>query len=286
VLFALNAALTAAHFFVFAVTRSRLVLAQGADSLIDVAMVAILAFSAHVGARAKDEGHPFGHDRAEPVGAFVSSVLAGVLVLEVVKSAVMAIWFAEHAEMDTSVLAVLAAKFVVKCLFIALLVRAATGPAVRAMIADSKNDLATITASSLAFFAVRKGYPLADPLMALGICAYIARNTYAVFRENLRFLMGEAPDPPVLEAMRKAAASVPGVEAVTDIAAHYVGSHLHVEVTVQVSAQASARESHAVSEGVQQIIEALDEVARAFVHVDVALGEHAHRKDTPIKEGG
>jgi cation diffusion facilitator family transporter len=269
IMFAGNATLTIGHFIVFAVTHSRLVLAQGADSLMDVGVTAILAFSASVGAKERDQDHPFGHGRAEPVGALISAVLAGVLVVEVAKSAMIAAWAHEVPVMDNSVLGVLAAKFVVKCVFVLALARAASGPAVRAVIADSKNDLATILACTLGYFAVRAGWSLADPILALFICGYIARNAYAIFRENLRYLMGEAPDPDLLHAMKQAAGAIPGVLEVRALNAHHVGSQLHVEVVIRVAGDAATRETHDLAERVQQAIEARDDVARAFVHVDV-----------------
>jgi cation diffusion facilitator family transporter len=266
-----NVSLVAAHFVVFGLSGSHLVLAQGADSLMDVAVTGILAFSARVGAQPKDDNHPFGHGRAEPIGALVSAVLACVLTLEVGRSAIEAAIAHEPLKMDISVLSVLCAKFAVKSGFLIVLARRAKSeksPAVAAVVADSRNDLAATAASVLGYFAVRAGLPYADTIFALAICVYIARNGLGLFRENLRYLMGEAPDGEVVEQMRAAAAGVDGVHAVGNVAAHYVGSLLHVEVAVVVKTEISATQSHDIGERVQRAVEELEEVGRAFVHVD------------------
>jgi cation diffusion facilitator family transporter len=266
-----NLGLVVAHVGVFTFTGSHLVLAQGADSLMDVAVTAILAFTARVGAQPEDANHPFGHGRAEPIGALISAVLACVLTLEVARSAVAAALAHEVPALDTSVLAVLGAKFVAKSAFLAVLARRANqtkSPAVDAIVSDSRNDLAATAASTLGYFAIRAGIPHADTVFALAICLYIARNGLVLFRENLRYLMGEAPPVEISDQLRSAALAVAGVHAVGNIAAHYVGSQLHVEIAVIVDAQLSSTQSHDVGERVQHAVEAAADVGRAFVHVD------------------
>ena len=66
-------------------------LAQGSDSLLDLGGGAILAYSAWIAAHAADDDHPFGHHRAEPIGALVTAVLAGVLAFEVLRSGIGAL---------------------------------------------------------------------------------------------------------------------------------------------------------------------------------------------------
>ena len=123
--FALNVALAVAHVVVFGLTKSRLVLAQGADSLMDVAAVAVLAVSAQVARRPRDEDHPFGHGRAEPIGALLVAAFAGVLAFEVGRSAIAALLGHDDASIDASVAGVLALKLGVKTLFVVVLARRA-----------------------------------------------------------------------------------------------------------------------------------------------------------------
>ena len=65
---------------------------------------------------------------------------------------------------------------------------------------------------------------------------YVGWSGLQLARENLRYLMGEAPEPQVLEELRGRAGSVRGIRAVTEIAAHFVGPTLHVHATVEVDA--------------------------------------------------
>ncbi len=273
--FLLNAALVAAHFGVFALTGSRLVLAQGADSVMDITATVVLALTARVGRQPRDDNHPFGHGRAEPIGALVAAVFAGVLALEVGRSAVGALISGAEAQLDPSVAVVLGTKLLVKIVFVAVLTRRARiarSPALWAVVVDARNDLAATGSSLLGYGAARAGWAMADAVLALPICVYIAYNGIKLARENLRFLMGEAPDPAVIEAIVAAAREVAGVRAVPAVVAHYVGSELHCEVTIEVAAGASATEGHDIGVLVQQAVEGHELVSRAFVHVDTQDG--------------
>ena len=68
----LNAAILAAAIWVYALTSSQLVLAQAADSFLDVGANLVIAYAARVARRPADRDHLYGHQRAEPIGALIS----------------------------------------------------------------------------------------------------------------------------------------------------------------------------------------------------------------------
>src|SRR3972149_1283248 len=53
-----------------------------------------------------DEGHPFGHSRAEPIAGLIIAVLAGILGFEVIREAVERIMEGTSAQVGTFALAV------------------------------------------------------------------------------------------------------------------------------------------------------------------------------------
>ena len=70
---------------------SQLALAQAADSFMDVFTAAVLTWTVSVAAQRPDKEHQFGHSRAEPIGGLVVAVIAGVLAIEVARSAIEAL---------------------------------------------------------------------------------------------------------------------------------------------------------------------------------------------------
>lgn len=275
--FLLNAALCVAHFGVWSASGSQLVLAQGADSLMDLAAGVVLFVSARVAERPRDEGHPFGHQRAEPIGALVAAVLAFVLAIEVGRSAIGSLIERDAVGADSAVMGVLAAKCAVKLAWFVVLVArsrgAADGGVVAATRVDTLNDVITTGSSLIGAFLVRRGHTALDALLALPVAALIARNGFVLARDSLRFLMGEAPPADVLARLRASVASIDGVRAVIRLRAHFVGLLLHVEATILIDSSSTAAQGHDIALDVQAALEQDPLVGEVFVHIDTGAGK-------------
>jgi cation diffusion facilitator family transporter len=123
-----------------------------------------------------------------------------------------------------------------------------------ALVADgyhARVDGLTSLAVLLGAIGVYLGYPLADPIVGVGITIAILnlvrQSAQAVF---LRMLDGV--EPGVLEAIRRAAAHVPGVQGVTAARARWVGHRLHAEVTVAVAPDLSVAQGRQIALEVHQ----------------------------------
>lgn len=252
-------------------THSQLVLAQGADSFFDLASGVVLAISAAVSRKPHDEDHPFGHQRAEPIGALITAVLAGVLAFEVLRSAVVELWTGTTVELDLPVAGILGLKFAIKLGLVALLwkrQRTERSSALRALFVDARNDMIATASSLLGWLLVREGLGWADAGLAVPVALYIGYSGFSLARENLRYLMGEAPDEKVHAELVRRAASHEGVLEVKRVRAQYLGQLLHVEVTILIADHLTATEAHDLALDVARLLEELDEVEEVFVHVD------------------
>lgn len=271
----LNAVLCVALFAVYFAGGSQLVLAQGADSLMDLAVGVVLLMSVRVAVRPRDEDHPFGHARAEPIGALITAVLAFVLAIEVARSAVTTLVARETANLDPSALLVMGAKLLVKLGWLLAITRRVrgSGQALQATRLDTLNDVLTCSSSLVGALLVRAGWPSIDGWFALPVAAYIAKNGFTLARESLRYLMGEAPPADVMERLRAATGRVAGVRSVPKLRAHFVGQTLHVEATVLIASDSSAIQGHDIALDVQRALEADPLVGEVFVHIDTGEGK-------------
>ena len=252
--------------------QSQLALAQGADSLFDVATAGMLLWAVRVGQEPPDAEHPFGHHRAEPIAALIAAVMAGVLAVEVIRSAVGALLTGDRARLELWLVGVFAAKVVAKTL-IGQLARASSrrhpSPAMDALAVDARNDVIVSAVAVLGFFAARMGWPALDAWLAIPAAVMIAWAGYELAADNVSLLMGRAPDPERLRILESMARGIEGVRDVHDVRAQFLGTHLQVYLHVVVAPTLSVLEAHDIGEAVERRLQREDDVHHCFVHIDI-----------------
>ncbi|MCB9933438.1 MAG: cation transporter [Planctomycetes bacterium] len=251
---------------------SQLALAQGADSAMDVVTAGVLAWTVAVSAQTPDKEHPFGHSRAEPIGGLVVAVIAGVLAVEVGRNAVEALLARESLRIDWLLVAVFGAKSAFKtCVFLFSTgaFRRTRSPAMKALAVDARNDVLVSVLAITGFFGMRAGYPTLDAWLALPVAAWIAWTGFELARDNIRYLMGEAPPEERQEELRRLAQTVEGVVAAHDLRAHFLGTMLQVHVHIVVKPDISVLQAHDIGEAVRMRIEKEEDVGICSVHIDV-----------------
>jgi cation diffusion facilitator family transporter len=249
--------------------KSQLALALAADSFMDVFAAGVLAWTVIVAAQRPDKEHPSGHKRAEPIGGLVVAVIAGVLAIEVASSAVEALASRQPVRLEWAVVGVFAAKAIFKACMFLLAARHKGSPAMTALKVDARNDVLVSLLAIGGFAAARQGWPMLDAWLALPVAAYIAWSGVGLARENVRYLMGEAPPEERQAELLELALGVPGVRSAHELRAHYLGTELQVHVHVIVSADLSVKQAHDIGEAVRTKIEAEPDVGTCSVHIDI-----------------
>lgn len=265
----INVLLLALKIWAGVVSGSIAAISDALNSFLDVFSYATLSAAVYLQEKDPDEGHPFGHRRAEPLAGMVIAILAAILGGTILKDTVFSLFTSEAAlEVTRQVLWVLAAAILIKAGQAVLYYSAAkkTGSsALKAGAVDSRND---ILASSVVFIGVYFGGTW-EKLGALFVGSWILYSGIRIGLENVGYLMGRGPDEAVIEQIRAAALSVPGVLAIDQIRAHFVGDKIHADVHVEVDGDLSVREAHEISEQVKFAVDQLPEVHNTFVHLDV-----------------
>jgi len=251
---------------------SRLALAQAADSFSDVFTAVALLVSMRVAAQPPDDDHPFGHQRAEPIAALMAAVIAGVLAVEVLRDAAAALLSGARPTLDVPLLAV----FVAKVLFKGAVAFAAArrrrdqpSPALHALQVDARNDVLVGLIAVGGWFAARYGWPSLDAWLAIPVALWVGWAGFDLARENIALLMGQAPPPERIEALRAIAAGTEGVLSTHQLRARHHGLELDVHVNVVVDPTLTVREAHDIGERVEARLLAEEDVCHAVAHVDV-----------------
>lgn len=251
--------------------RSQLALAQAADSVADTLAGGVLLWAMRQSSRPADAEHPHGHSGAEPIGALVVAVLAGVFAIEVARESIVALAGAERAELDAAVALAFGAKVIFK-LAIVITARATrrvygANPGIDALAIDARNDVLVGSVAVIGFAIGRAGLPAIDPLLAIGIAIYVGYSAWKLARENVELLMGRAAPESRRSELAAIAAAIPGVQRVDHLIATFHGVSLEVHVEVTVEPSLSLRDAHAIGHAIEERISREEDVSRTVAHV-------------------
>ena len=247
------------------------------NSLADVIAALVILFCVRLAWKRPDEGHPFGHRRAEPVAGLLVAIFTGILGFEVCRTAVVDLWVGELPQRigpyPIAALCVTAGLKTWLAAFFRRRGKVLNSPALRATAIDCRNDVLVSLQGLVAIVLAEFRLPMLDTIAAILVGAYILYSGHRIGMENLDYLMGRSPDRELLDRIHAAAAKADRVQAVDNIKGHYVGTFVHVELTARVDGTLSTSESHDVSEAVRAAVESISTVDRAFVHMSPADNE-------------
>ena len=272
-----NVVLSLAKAVVTVQSGSLAVLASLIDSALDLVSQVVLVAAAAAARDSKNIEYPAGRARLEPVGVVVCAMLMGVSAAGVILAASEEL-AAGASRVDVSLAngATMAVAVLWKAALYAWITRrhgdlVAAAPAVAAVAQDHYNDvLSNVVALLAAVLAAAPGggYDAADPVGAIGISVYIAYSWLETGVEQVQHLVGRTADPDFLDELRTTASSFSDEMQCDVVRAYHFGPRYLVELEMVMDQKTPLRVSHDLALDLQQKVEAIPDVERAFVHVD------------------
>lgn len=145
-------------------------------------------------------------------------------------------------------------------------------PAVSAYMFDHRNDVVSNTAMVIALFITGLFNSVCwwvDPAVATLVSFYIIWNWIGESKEYIKKLVGRAAEPTFLAKVTYLAINHhPMITHIDRVQAFHIGENFYVEVDIVVAPTMRMQEAHDIAESLQKKIEQIDDVERAFVHID------------------
>jgi cation diffusion facilitator family transporter len=247
------------------------IISDSLNSFTDIIASAVVFVSVRSSHKAPDADHPFGHKRAQPLAGLVIAIFTGIVGFQVIVQAVTRLFSGEQIEKGILPILLVIAVMVIKLgmhLYVRVVATRTRSTALKASAADHRNDVLISAAVLIGVVAANLGLPIVEPIVAIVIGLWIIRAGFSIGRDNIKYLMGEAPPKQLVDEILAAARAIPGVLALNDVFAHYVGTTVEIEVHINVDSRLHVEEAHAISKKVQRAIEGMEDVSRAFIHID------------------
>ncbi len=225
-------------------------------------------------ARKPDAKHPLGHGRAEAIASVVIAVLLGVVGVNFLIESVNRLRAHDSAAFSTIGLIVFAGSAVFKEALARFSVWAGRKTSSQSLMADGWHHRSDAIASALivvGMLATRLGGASiwwVDGAMGIAVALLILYATVDIFRASSSFLLGEAPDPKIEEAVRGIVTGVCRRDTdVHHLHVHDYGAHREITLHFRLPRSSSLDESHRMASLVEQSIRE-DLGYEATVHVE------------------
>lgn len=193
-----NALLVAIKLFVGSVTGSVAVVADAVNNLSDAAGSVVSLVSMRMAQKPIDREHPFGHGRAEYLGALAVGLLILVMGVEMMKSGVQSILRPVPLSLNIISFVLLVLSILIKgglFVFYNSVGRLIDFSSLIAAAKDSLSDMLATTAVAVSTVAAMIWDVPIDGVMGVLVALLVLKAGFDVVREMLDNLLGGRPDP-------------------------------------------------------------------------------------------
>jgi cation diffusion facilitator family transporter len=251
----------------------------------DLVAATLTFFAIGVAGRPADEGHQYGHGKAEHLAALAEATVLALVSVAVAVFAVGRLTGAADQALDPAwwVFVVIGVVLVIdlsRTVVSARTARRYQSEALRSNALHFGSDFAGTLAVLGGLVAASAGFPAGDSIAALFVAALVLAAAFRLIRRNVDVLMDRAPAD--VEAAARAAISriEPPVELVRLRLRHSAG-RMFADVVISVSPGAAVGQGHAAADAVEAALERALPGSDVVVHVEpggeeAALRERAH----------
>ena len=267
----LNVLLFIGKFFAGRLSGSIAVTADAFNNLSDAGSSAVTLLGFRLAGKKPDPDHPFGHGRIEYISGLVVAGLILLMGVELAKSSFDKILHPEEVTFSTLALVILAVSVAAKLYMwhynrrIGGKIRSA---AMEATASDSLSDAAATSAVLLAMLIGRWTGLAVDGYVGMVVALFILFSAYKAAKETLSPLLGQAPDPELVQRIRDIVAEHDTVVGIHDLVVHDYGpGRQMVSLHAEVPASGDILQLHDVIDNIERELHEKLHV-QAVIHMD------------------
>ena len=237
-------------------TGSISILAQAADSLLDL-FAGIITFSAiRIAAKPADAEHQYGHGKVEDIAGVVQGILIFIAGGLVIYSAIGRIIEGSIIELAEAGIAMMVVSIVVSIFLSRHLLSVSRTSSSVALEANARNiasDVYSASAVLVGLAVVRfTGLNMLDPLIAIGVAIYILKVAIDTIRNPISGLLDEKLPPSqqavIEDSLRKHSREVSGFHA---LRTRRAGSQSYIDLHLVMARDISLEQAHQICDQIE-----------------------------------
>lgn len=254
--------------------NSYALIADAIESTSDVFSSIIVLIGLKISAKPKDENHPYGHGKAEPIAAIIVSITLFFAAITISIQGIKEIITPHHSPAPFTLLVLILVVAVKETLF-RYVFKVGNEVKSTAIKTDAWHHRSDAITSVAAFIGISialifgKGYESADDWAALFASVIIAYNAYNLLKPALLEIMDSAPDLNMEIEVRKIAVTVNGVLNLEKCYIRKMGFDYFIDLHVIVDGNLPVRDGHLIAHNVKDsLLKSKLRIADALIHIE------------------
>lgn len=232
------------------------IVADAFNNLSDAGSGVVTLFGFRLAHQPPDKDHPFGHGRMEYLSAMGVAVLIILAGVELATSAWDKIRNPQPATASWLTVIILTAAIIVKlwmALFCHRIGKRIRSDALLATGVDSRNDVICTGVVLIASLVGRYTNLALDGYVGMSVALFVIWAGFSIIRETISPLLGQTPDPALVENIKQTVLSYDGIYGIHDMMVHDYGpGRVIVSLHAEVPVDADICQSHDIIDCIEQ----------------------------------
>ncbi|MBQ9313435.1 MAG: cation transporter [Clostridia bacterium] len=266
-----NTMLFIMKFFIALSSNSQSLLADSINSATDIFSSVMTLIGGKVSSEPSDEGHNYGHGKAEYIFSLIISIVMAYLAIKIAVEGTQSLIYKNEFSFSYLLVLICIITIVVKCcLFIysKKIGKKSENILILANAQDHINDVWTTTAVLVGIAFGKFGIYFVDGLVAILIAMKILVEAIKIFMESYNVLLDSSMNNETLEKLKEIVKQNEAVDHVDRITSKSVGNKYIVIVKISVDGNMTVNDSHKVAGKIKADLLQEKSIYDVVVHVN------------------
>ena len=253
-----NFILVVIKLFIGILSFSISIIADAINNLSDMGSSLLTIIGFKISNKPADKDHPYGHQRVEYIISLIIAMIIAFVGLELFTTSIEKIITPDEIKFEVITFVVLGVAIVLKAvqgLFYLSASKKIDSLSLKASAKDSINDCISTTAVLIGTIISKvSGYNV-DGIVGILVSGFIMYSAIMLIKETMSPLIGEKPDPELVEKVSRTVLSYPKILGIHDMITHLYGpSKVFISLHAEVDANDNVLVSHDLIDNIEQDI--------------------------------
>lgn len=267
-------------------TNSIGVISEALHSGLDFIAAGITLVAVRRASKAPDSEHQYGHGKIENFAALAETIILWITSGWIIYEALRRIIFEEFAEATFWGIAVMLLSIFVDYERSQMLYKTARKHNSQALEADAlhfRTDMLSSTVVLIGLSFVWIGFPIGDPLGALGVSCVILFVSFSLARRAFNALIDHAPEG-TREKITELCSQIPGVVECKRVRVRGSGAELFVDIVIATDETVNLADAHCIADSIESSLSSFAPNVDVVVHIEPVEGDIAQYSKLDISD--